>query len=263
MSDSLRDLVLAHVPEDGSAIGNGALIARLREIMPSLTDEDYAETKDALVDEGVLGKGKGRGGSVFLVTDDGEDQDDDFELTPTDEPAPKAQRVAAKATPRKAGEPAQVISYRHTDTRVNNPEVGMVHPSNDPDQPKTVWAYDPHLDPALMFDSQRGRIERLIEEAIASNDADTMRDALEELRALQNWGGQGRADLIRDRHGIAACARARGPGDHPGQCAQAVEGRKGGRGLASGRPVRSPLREPALRARRWTSTSTKRAGPTG
>lgn len=194
MSDSLRDLVLAHVPEDGSAIGNGALIARLREIMPSLTDEDYAETKDALVDEGVLGKGKGRGGSVFLVTDDGEDQDDDFELTPTDEPAPKAQRVAAKATPRKAGEPAQVISYRHTDTRVNNPEVGMVHPSNDPDQPKTVWAYDPHLDPALMFDSQRGRIERLIEEAIASNDADTMRDALEELRALQkpylNWAGK-------------------------------------------------------------------------
>ncbi|MFN4204594.1 MAG: site-specific DNA-methyltransferase, partial [Tabrizicola sp.] len=190
MSDSLRDLVLAHIPEDGSAIGNGALLARLRETLPDLTDEDYAAAKDALVDEGIIGKGKGRGGSVFLITDDAdedEDQDDDFELTPTEEPAPRARRAAAKtkAAPRKSGEPAQVISYRHTDTRVNNPEVGMVHPDNDPDQPKTVWAYDPHLDPALMFDSQRARVERLIDDALASGDVITMRDALEELKRLQ------------------------------------------------------------------------------
>lgn len=198
MSDSLRDLVLAHIPEDGSAIGNGALIARLREIVPNLSDEDYAAAKDALVDEGILGKGKGRGGSVYLITeeDEDEDQDDDFELTPTEEPAPRAKRAAAKAkaTPRKSGEPAQVISYRHTDTRVNNPEVGMVHPDNDPDQPKTTWAYDPHLDPALMFDSQRARVEKLIEDALASDDPATMKDALEELRALQapylNWAGK-------------------------------------------------------------------------
>ena len=173
MSDSLRDLVLAHIPEDGSSIGNGALIARLREIVPNLSDEDYAAAKDALVDEGILGKGKGRGGSVYLITEDDEDedQDDDFELTPTEEPAPKAKRAAtkAKAAPRKSGEPAQVISYRHTDTRVNNPEVGMVHPDNDPDQPKTVWAYDPHLDPGLMFDSQRARVERLIDEGLLQN----------------------------------------------------------------------------------------------
>ena len=198
MSDSLRDLVLAHIPEDGSSIGNGALIARLREIVPNLSDEDYAAAKDALVDEGILGKGKGRGGSVYLITEDDEDedQDDDFELTPTDEPAPKARRAAAKtkAAPRKSGEPAQVISYRHTDTQVNNPEVGMVHPDNDPDQPKTVWAYDPHLDPALMFDSQRARVEKLIDDALASDDPATMKDALAELRALQapylNWAGK-------------------------------------------------------------------------
>lgn len=198
MSDSLRDLVLAHIPEDGSSIGNGALIARLREIVPNLSDEDYAAAKDALVDEGILGKGKGRGGSVYLITEDDEDedQDDDFELTPTEEPAPRAKRAAAKAkaAPRKSGEPAQVISYRHTDTRVNNPEVGMVHPDNDPDQPKTVWAYDPHLDPALMFASQRARVEKLIDDALASDDPATMKDALAELRALQapylNWAGK-------------------------------------------------------------------------
>ena len=41
MSDSLRDLLLAHVPEDGSSIGNGALIARLRETLPTLSDDAY------------------------------------------------------------------------------------------------------------------------------------------------------------------------------------------------------------------------------
>jgi hypothetical protein len=89
----------------------------------------------------------------------------------------EVRRAAArgKAAPRKSGEPAQVISYRHTDTRVNNPEVGMVHPDNDPDQPKTVWAYDPHLDPALMFDSQRARVEKLIDNALASGDPVTMK----------------------------------------------------------------------------------------
>jgi adenine-specific DNA-methyltransferase len=93
-----------------------------------------------------------------------------------------------------SSQPKHVLSYRHTETRVNNPEVGMVHPDNDPDQPKTVWRYDPHLDPELMFDSQRGAVERLIDDALASGDADTMRDALVELKRLQepylNWAGK-------------------------------------------------------------------------
>lgn len=81
MYDSLRDLVLAHVSEDGSPIGNGALIARLRETLPELSDDEYQAAKDALVDEGIISKGKGRGGSVFLTveSEDDEDQDDDFE----------------------------------------------------------------------------------------------------------------------------------------------------------------------------------------
>jgi adenine-specific DNA-methyltransferase len=37
----------------------------------------------------------------------------------------------------------------------NNPEVGLVNEASDPEQPKTPWAYDPHLDPALQFDSAR------------------------------------------------------------------------------------------------------------
>lgn len=88
----------------------------------------------------------------------------------------------------------QVLSYRHGDTRVNNPEVGMVHAATDPDGDKTTWAYDPHLDPVLNFDSARAGIETLIDDALASNDPGRMKEALEELKRLQQpyltWTGK-------------------------------------------------------------------------
>lgn len=94
----------------------------------------------------------------------------------------------------KKADPKQVLSYRHGETRANNPEVGMVHAASDPDQPKTEWQYDPHLDPALQFDSARASIETLIDDALASDDPETMRMALTELKRLQapylNWTGK-------------------------------------------------------------------------
>ncbi len=91
-------------------------------------------------------------------------------------------------------EPAQIISYRHPDKRVNNPEVGMVNTATDPHEGKNQWAYDPHIDPALQFDPQRGAIEALIDDALASGDSQQMCDALEELKRLQspylNWTGK-------------------------------------------------------------------------
>ena len=207
MSDSLTDLILSLMPEDGSSIGNGAMMALLRERVPGLTEDDYATARDALVDDGLLARGRGRGGSLLRVVDadegedDGEDaggqdtDDDGFELTPTDEPAPR-QRAASrgKKAARKPNGPTQVLSYRHGETRVNNPEVGMVHAGTDPDGEKTVWAYDPHLDPVLNFDSARAGIERLIDDALASDDPEQMKDALQELKRLQapylNWTGK-------------------------------------------------------------------------
>ena len=92
------------------------------------------------------------------------------------------------------GKPVQVLSYRHGDTRVNNPEVGMVHAETDPDGDKTTWAHDPHLDPVLNFDSARAEIETLIDDALASNDPGRMKEALEELKRLQQpyltWTGK-------------------------------------------------------------------------
>jgi adenine-specific DNA-methyltransferase len=89
---------------------------------------------------------------------------------------------------------AEVLSYRHSDRRKNNPEVGIVSPDTDPDQPKTTYSYDPHIDPTLQFDSKRFQIEKLIDDALASGDAQVMQQALEQLKRQQdpylNWAGR-------------------------------------------------------------------------
>ncbi|MBK6865831.1 MAG: site-specific DNA-methyltransferase [Ideonella sp.] len=87
----------------------------------------------------------------------------------------------APPAPAEPGGP-QVIAYRHADKRKNNPQVGLVSEASDPPQPKTVWAYDPHLDPALQFDIGRSEVEKLIDDALASGDEATMRAALQALR---------------------------------------------------------------------------------
>jgi len=46
----------------------------------------------------------------------------------------------------------KIEQYEHTDKRrVNNPPVGLVTPQTDKDVGKKTYAYDPHLDPALVW----------------------------------------------------------------------------------------------------------------
>lgn len=78
--------------------------------------------------------------------------------TPLAAPAPKPPKAKAAPARPAPGDP-QVLAYRYADRRVNNPEVGLVSLETDPEQPKTRWAYDPHLDPALQFDSARAKAE--------------------------------------------------------------------------------------------------------
>ena len=70
----------------------------------------------------------------------------------------------------------------------------MVTPETDPDQPRTTWAWDPHIDPALQFDMGRAQVEQLIDDALASGDDATMRAALEQLKRQAapylNWTGK-------------------------------------------------------------------------
>jgi adenine-specific DNA-methyltransferase len=91
-------------------------------------------------------------------------------------------------------EEARLLSYRHQEKRKNNPQVGLVNEANDPQQPKTEWRYDPHIDPALQFDVGRAQIEKLIDDALASGDQAAMRAALEELKRAGspylNWAGK-------------------------------------------------------------------------
>jgi adenine-specific DNA-methyltransferase len=192
------DLLLSLVPANGNAIGNQSLREKFITGAAAAgfeADEALFESlRESLIGQGVLTKGKGRGGSVHRAEPD---------LSAFDLAAPELDSAAAAAgkpaAARKNPKPAspeepQVIAYRHADRRVNNPEVGMVTPDSDPEAGKTRWAYDPHLDPALQFDSGRARIENLIDEALASKDADVQRAALEELKRLQspylNWSGK-------------------------------------------------------------------------
>ncbi|PRE26395.1 site-specific DNA-methyltransferase [Burkholderia multivorans] len=223
-SQRVTDLLLSLVPADGSPIGNTALRreieAQLATENLTLSEDEYWRAHSALIAQGLLVKGLGRGGSVRRATslsenthgDETVNEDDlavdpnDFNLSPVEAPvmdaaaaiprkASTASRATVKTRSRSAGdEPAQILSYRHNDKRVNNPEVGMVTPATDPNEGKTTWAYDPHLDPALQFDPQRAHIETLIDDALASGDSERMKAALEDLKRLQspylNWAGK-------------------------------------------------------------------------
>lgn len=199
-TDRIKSAFLSIMPTDGSTVGNTSLRRELESLLNTegiqITEDDYWATQTSLIDEGVIATGKGRGGSVKLI----KVAADDFSLQaslekPADPAKPRVSKAGSVARVVSGGnEPAQIISYRHPDKRVNNPEVGMVNTATDPHEGKNQWAYDPHIDPALQFDPQRGAIEALIDNALASGDSQQMRDALEELKRLQspylNWTGK-------------------------------------------------------------------------
>ena len=191
----LESLLLDLLPADHSPVGNMALLERFLQaakaagISPAVTEDDFKAARERLVAAGHAVKGKGRGGSTARAT--GATRPDfelnapaanaELPLTTTSRNTPKAKATPVKAP---AGD-AQVLAYRYADRRVNNPEVGLVSADTDPDQPKTAWAYDPHLDPALQFDSARAQAESLIADALAADDPAAMRQAL---LALQRMG---------------------------------------------------------------------------
>lgn len=191
----LNAIFLNLLPGDHSTVGNISLqerfAAAVREAAVETTHaDDFHVTRDALLAEGRVVKGKGRGGSTARATGPSRP---DFALTaepvtselPFNPTVKPRQPKAAKATPQaSAVGDAQVLAYRHADRRKNNPEVGLVNEASDPAQAKTPWAYDPHLDPALQFDSARAGAEKLIDDALAGNDPAAMRHALESLRRM-------------------------------------------------------------------------------
>ncbi len=67
MTDSIDALILRIVPSDGTTIGNGRVLEGLKRIVPTISEQEYWAARDAMVESGVLGKGRGRGGAVYLV----------------------------------------------------------------------------------------------------------------------------------------------------------------------------------------------------
>ncbi|PKM31585.1 MAG: restriction endonuclease subunit M [Gammaproteobacteria bacterium HGW-Gammaproteobacteria-11] len=59
--------LLAAVPADGSSIGNQSLFERLHSQFPDLTEAQLWAVRDGLIAQGLLVKGRGRGGSVLRV----------------------------------------------------------------------------------------------------------------------------------------------------------------------------------------------------
>ncbi len=195
---TLSEILLGLVPATGEAIGNQALREQFLKAAKAAgikgSDDQFDQLREELIENGVLVKGKGRGGSVRRAETVG---DGGFSLAPQEKPEgadePAKRKAKGKVSAKSSGDP-EVLSYRHDSKRKNNPQIGLVNPDTDPDQPKTVWKYDPHLDPALQFDVGRSQVEKLIDDALASGDEKAMRAALQELKRLGepylNWTGK-------------------------------------------------------------------------
>lgn len=201
----IRNALLELLPEDGTSLGNLKLRTQIAAMLGAeVPEDDYSAARDALVAEGLLAKGQGRGGSVRRIVDHAAPLTLEVQEKPIGADAPKlkqqgltlveAKRAKAEVKPKRTDQDNQVIAYRHDQKRRNNPDVGVVTPDNDPEQPKTQWAYDPHIDPALQFDVGRAQIETLIDSALASGDEASMRAALEQLKRQAapylNWAGK-------------------------------------------------------------------------
>jgi len=205
-SQALEKLFIEQLPLDGGFVSNGQLLQRVMhagaQASYAITEDEFAELREALLKRGLVVKGKGRGGSTgrAALAAPGAER---FELgggpeSAVDEPAPTSAKKPVKprsSPPRAAAdEPAQVISYRHADRRKNNPEVGLVNEASDPQQPKKEWAYSPHLDPVLNFDSSRAELENQVADALASGDPAVMKAALEEIQRrgapYLQWAGK-------------------------------------------------------------------------
>lgn len=182
--EQIKSLLLSLLSKDGSTVGNISLKEQIRdEYQLDISDKDFDAARNQLLDEGIIGKGRGRGGATYLNQPAAGEQPmpDGFELQAQHAPSqedlafdtqkaasPKSNRQPAK----KKGEHSQVLSYRYDEKRKNNPHVGMVDTHSDGVEQKTTWQYDPHLSPELQFDSTRSQVEDLIEDALHAREVE-------------------------------------------------------------------------------------------
>ncbi|MDC8454696.1 site-specific DNA-methyltransferase [Marinobacter sp. DS40M6] len=182
--EQIKSLLLSLLPKDGSTVGNMSLKDQIRnDHQLAISDEDFDAARNQLLDEGTIGKGRGRGGATYLHQPAAGEQamPDGFELQAQQAPSQEdlvysSQKPASPKAPRqpakKKGEHSQVLSYRYDEKRKNNPHVGMVDTHSDGEEQKATWQYDPHLSPELQFDSTRSQVEDLIEDVLHAREVE-------------------------------------------------------------------------------------------
>jgi hypothetical protein len=114
--------------------------------------------------------------------------------------------MVKKSTPPEA----DILSYRHTDRRKNNPEVGMVTPATDPDDAKTRWQYDPHLDPTLSWTGKAERTSFAVD--TVSLHVHERIDPASILSAVRAQVGAGETGKAKQKSAHAAKMKALQPG---------------------------------------------------
>ncbi|MCO3891996.1 site-specific DNA-methyltransferase [Pseudomonas sp. BO3-4] len=176
----LRDLILAHVPADGERIGNIKLQKDLTNVADFDFDElDYKRVRDALVAEGLLGKGQGKGGAVYR----------------TAIAVPHLSLATSGLAQQKAGsEPEQSTdepegddtldgsvgaepygTYQYDTKATSRPDVGVQEQFNGRKPPKQ-YRYDSSLAPELCWDENAERdfaewLLNLVAEAATQGEA--------------------------------------------------------------------------------------------
>ncbi|MGB7902824.1 MAG: site-specific DNA-methyltransferase [Halobacteriota archaeon] len=98
----------------------------------------------------------------------------------------------------------EIEQYDHKGKeRVNIPPVGLVTPETDPDIGQKSYSFEPHLDPALGFDSQRNDIEIIISNGLNAERLEDAKAALYELQRRQepylNWAGKAEHTSFEER----------------------------------------------------------------
>ena len=183
--EQIKSLLLSLLPKDGSTVGNLSLKEQLRtQHQLEVSDEAFDAARQSLLTEGVVGKGRGRGGATYLNQASAAEQPapSGFELQAQVAPSQEDLTFGEKQKPtrpqtnrqagRKRSEHNQVLSYRYDEKRKNNPHVGMVDAHSDGVEQKTTWQYDPHLSPELQFDPARSQVEDLIEDALQAREVE-------------------------------------------------------------------------------------------
>ncbi|MCY4265501.1 MAG: hypothetical protein OXE78_11680 [Gammaproteobacteria bacterium] len=108
----ISNLIMSLMPEDGSSISNGAMMTRLCNHNTNITEDAYEAAREALIEDVILGRGKGRGGRIYRI------DVTDMEITTPMAKDQKGSKGKRMKSSRKSDKPSEVLSYRHNETQV-------------------------------------------------------------------------------------------------------------------------------------------------